>query len=131
MCVVVYTYFTSWHCIGKRIDVRAFLFFFLMIRRPPRSTLFPYTTLFRSCRGAGPNRCANQHEEENARHPTTQDRKSTRLNSSHGYISYAVFCLKKKKTGHVKEMLADLRLLDYLSRNGLTDMFALHAHCLC
>src|SRR2546429_9675716 len=80
-------------------------FFFLMIRRPPRSTLFPYTTLFRSllveewrnergefrpelrlCRGRdwpGP--------------PLRPDRKSTRLNSSHGYISYAVFCLKKKK----------------------------------
>src|SRR2546422_6325200 len=89
-----------------------------MIRRPPRSTLFPYTTLFRSCRrhkrppvfavplhrdrpigweewwlppcrplpaSPSPKRCARQ------------DRKSTRLNSSHGYISYAVFCLKKKK----------------------------------
>src|SRR5690242_21516495 len=72
-------------------SVWAFFFFFLMIRRPPRSTLFPYTTLFRSwtepwlaspgC-AAGP--CA------------VQDRKSTRLNSSHMSISYAVFCLKKK-----------------------------------
>src|SRR5215469_17840534 len=68
-----------------------FFFFFLMIRRPPRSTLFPYTTLFRSPAGRswwpaccpGPVRAA--------------DRKSTRLNSSHVEISYAVFCLKKKK----------------------------------
>src|SRR6266542_5038218 len=70
------------------------LFFFLMIRRPPRSTLFPYTTLFRSRPPAGGRRS-----------PSTvflvpcsrSDRKSTRLNSSHGSISYAVFCLKKKK----------------------------------
>src|SRR5687768_17985736 len=94
------------------------IFFFLMLRRPPRSTLFPYTTLFRSphgrrdvvrcgrrssrwkprCRGAdGPG------DGEELRcllwtvHAEPQDRKSTRLNSSHGYISYAVFCLKKKK----------------------------------
>src|SRR2546422_11479388 len=71
-----------------------FFFFFLMIRRPPRSTLFPYTTLFRS-----PRVCASG--EGNARggpiRGMVPDRKSTRLNSSHGYISYAVFCLKKKK----------------------------------
>src|SRR2546429_4480813 len=67
-----------------------------MIRRPPRSTLFPYTTLFRSRHRfdvvPDPNRSpwwANSR-------PGFQDRKSTRLNSSHGYISYAVFCLKKK-----------------------------------
>src|SRR3954466_9282472 len=79
------------------------VFFFLMIRRPPRSTLFPYTTLFRSRalrleqhlfdqparRGRVPDRRAR-----------ARDRKSTRLNSSHTIISYAVFCLKKKKTGH-------------------------------
>src|SRR6266852_9054582 len=76
--------------------VRLFLsfsfFFFLMIRRPPRSTLFPYTTLFRS-------RFALRGPP--GRHGTCArwvvDRKSTRLNSSHGSISYAVFCLKKKK----------------------------------
>src|SRR3989475_3471524 len=75
-------------------------FFFLMIRRPPRSTLFPYTTLFRShsmgvrvnettpeTRMAAPIVTAN----------SWKDRKSTRLNSSHSQISYAVFCLKKKK----------------------------------
>src|SRR2546422_5886421 len=77
-----------------------------MIRRPPRSTLFPYTTLFRSdhllleplrapggrIRGGG----CGLHIVD-LRPPGEQDRKSTRLNSSHGYISYAVFCLKKKK----------------------------------
>src|SRR2546430_9582268 len=85
------------------------VFFFLMIRRPPRSTLFPYTTLFRS-------QCGDRLGiQERAMHTTTQklmlqgglillgalvvsrDRKSTRLNSSHSQISYAVFCLKKKK----------------------------------
>src|SRR6267142_5120362 len=69
-------------------------FFFLMIRRPPRSTLFPYTTLFRShqCR------CARRrHHPRRGAHPSSRDRKSTRLNSSHMSISYAVFCLKKKK----------------------------------
>src|SRR5215208_7280881 len=68
-------------------------FFFLMIRRPPRSTLFPYTTLFRSAAAgqACPPRSGAQPPG------TTTDRKSTRLNSSHVAISYAVFCLKKKK----------------------------------
>src|SRR5205085_7241046 len=74
-------------------------FFFLMIRRPPRSTLFPYTTLFRS-------RCTNRSGSRRWRATGTSagssdggtDRKSTRLNSSHSQISYAVFCLKKKKT---------------------------------
>src|SRR6266498_4672962 len=69
-----------------------FLFFFLMIRRPPRSTLFPYTTLFRSRHRAGPPPCRQAHGPLRWR-----DRKSTRLNSSHVRISYAVFCLKKKK----------------------------------
>src|SRR5215469_18191114 len=69
------------------------LFFFLMIRRPPRSTLFPYTTLFRSPpRAAARPPCGCPR-----RHPRIRDRKSTRLNSSHVEISYAVFCLKKKK----------------------------------
>src|SRR5271167_5050281 len=70
------------------------LFFFLMIRRPPRSTLFPYTTLFRSHRPSGnfsPRSSSGRSPRESA------DRKSTRLNSSHVSISYAVFCLKKKK----------------------------------
>src|SRR3970282_2490243 len=93
-------------------------FFFLMIRRPPRSTLFPYTTLFRSfwCsfwRG----RCI----EALRRDSTHTDRKSTRLNSSHITISYAVFCLKKKK-------VTDTR------RNGVSGqvtLTVLHIHIMC
>src|SRR5690242_21737915 len=78
-------------------------FFFLMIRRPPRSTLFPYTTLFRSAR----DRARALRSRGDAAHfhslsprlrlVHARDRKSTRLNSSHMSISYAVFCLKKKK----------------------------------
>src|SRR3712207_8989047 len=95
------------------------MFFFLMIRRPPRSTLFPYTTLFRSPRGASGGGSKRQEGKPGngagLRSPmvlvtdfavtgsfgatgTPSDRKSTRLNSSHANISYAVFCLKKKKT---------------------------------
>src|SRR5258708_18568170 len=75
-------------------------FFFLMIRRPPRSTLFPYTTLFRSRCGHVPHvyyAYHEPHDDDHAAHGTHRDRKSTRLNSSHQIISYAVFCLKKKK----------------------------------
>src|SRR5207244_13303657 len=75
-------------------------FFFLMIRRPPRSTLFPYTTLFRS-RGSGSRRfrgwAGGRRSRWCCRPRRLRDRKSTRLNSSHQIISYAVFCLKKKK----------------------------------
>src|SRR2546422_3782380 len=93
-----------------------------MIRRPPRSTLFPYTTLFRSNAGgvgpqhdhAGPDLQGLQRLEDPDHEglaPEVQegfrDRKSTRLNSSHGYISYAVFCLKKKKASWSK-LLVDL-----------------------
>src|SRR3712207_6984604 len=97
---------------------RDFLFFFLMIRRPPRSTLFPYTTLFRSfslMTLPGQATCGNvlsiftssevlpsaqrstRAVANDLRVSVNQDRKSTRLNSSHANISYAVFCLKKKK----------------------------------
>src|SRR5690242_20964423 len=75
-----------------------FLFFFLMIRRPPRSTLFPYTTLFRSRivqDAFGPSTGYPEGSAVNG--IPLRDRKSTRLNSSHMSISYAVFCLKKKK----------------------------------
>src|SRR2546422_5401691 len=95
-----------------------------MIRRPPRSTLFPYTTLFRSLhrgapgslhprvRGPGAKRIGASRrielkhgiETEGARSQEREDRKSTRLNSSHGYISYAVFCLKKKKNINITEV---------------------------
>src|SRR2546426_7395671 len=80
-----------------------YFFFFLMIRRPPRSTLFPYTTLFRSLQAApDPRRAALRGRARQAprgrrRRQRSGDRKSTRLNSSHLVISYAVFCLKKKK----------------------------------
>src|SRR3712207_7803110 len=87
----------------------SFFFFFLMIRRPPRSTLFPYPTLFRSSAavlvgafavvmlGAGPAAAGDVLEPADAAELAQLDRKSTRLNSSHANISYAVFCLKKKK----------------------------------
>src|SRR2546422_6840920 len=94
-----------------------------MIRRPPRSTLFPYTTLFRSgaeTRAAGvtndarPNperslcsRGVRKGEECERREKKNRDRKSTRLNSSHGYISYAVFCLKKKNKNMTPHEFAD------------------------
>src|SRR5574344_2769473 len=70
-------------------------FFFLMIRRPPRSTLFPYTTLFRSRCTASTLLMYYQYNSNVL--SVHRDRKSTRLNSSHQIISYAVFCLKKKK----------------------------------
>src|SRR3712207_9594465 len=89
---------------GVRLSVRSILvlFFFLMIRRPPRSTLFPYTTLFRSrvddlvadLVQALP---LTRHLQDLSSDRCQKDRKSTRLNSSHANISYAVFCLKKKR----------------------------------
>src|SRR2546422_1701448 len=91
-----------------------------MIRRPPRSTLFPYTTLFRSQALVGAIEGSMSREPgrrvallvDGLDHVTrvmgATDRKSTRLNSSHGYISYAVFCLKKKKQGH-RKALTDAR----------------------
>src|SRR2546430_6263443 len=94
-------------------------FFFLMIRRPPRSTLFPYTTLFRSHRSAPRPGGAQGRQDTLAGVPAVaqsgaaalRDRKSTRLNSSHSQISYAVFCLKKKKsdTGPLAHDLASTR----------------------
>src|SRR2546430_5720360 len=76
-----------------------YFFFFLMIRRPPRSTLFPYTTLFRSLTLEDVQAWEARHGRipEHAFVAMRTDRKSTRLNSSHSQISYAVFCLKKKK----------------------------------
>src|SRR5258708_38233683 len=83
--------------------------FFLMIRRPPRSTLFPYTTLFRSRMSAREGSRASRRPAlvlvscaiyiDDTQKQTNIDRKSTRLNSSHQIISYAVFCLKKKNQG--------------------------------
>src|SRR5437763_13290248 len=70
-----------------------------MLRLPPRSTLFPYTTLFRSDSLSGEGQGRREPEIWNASSQISGDRKSTRLNSSHRCISYAVFCLKKKKKG--------------------------------
>src|SRR3712207_8373105 len=100
--------------------------FFLMIRRPPRSTLFPYTTLFRShcvecftslgehasdrlARSSAHRPFVLGHVRQYTRLGTCQDRKSTRLNSSHANISYAVFCLKKKKRHEENLLLQDAR----------------------
>src|SRR2546429_6765418 len=87
----------------SHLDCTYILFFFLMIRRPPRSTLFPYTTLFRSAAriysvGEDGELTMDKLPETAfaARIYSVGDRKSTRLNSSHGYISYAVFCLKEQ-----------------------------------
>src|SRR3712207_6994576 len=105
-------------------------FFFLMIRRPPRSTLFPYTTLFRSTLVDTPGAFAGRGGEERgqawaisadlmalARAPVPVvsvivgegDRKSTRLNSSHANISYAVFCLKKKKKHYISIQILSIQ----------------------
>src|ERR1022692_3386373 len=80
---------------NNRLPYQSFFFFFLMIRGPPRSTLFPYTTLFRS-RKRRRRPSARPGERRWRFVPTLRDRKSTRLNSSHLVSSYAVFCLKKK-----------------------------------
>src|SRR3712207_8729369 len=99
-----------------------YIFFFLMIRRPPRSTLFPYTTLFRSALAIiaefdDEHRCAitlrslgrlwQASGDADLPHTIALDRKSTRLNSSHANISYAVFCLKKKNNND-EDTAADL-----------------------
>src|SRR2546430_7303869 len=92
-----------------------------MIRRPPRSTLFPYTTLFRSRPRAEPYLYEVHYEREGGRWSEGSssngggwhDRKSTRLNSSHSQISYAVFCLKKKKkynVGHIQQTALNITL---------------------
>src|SRR2546430_9469498 len=75
-----------------------------MIRRPPRSTLFPYTTLFRSLTAEGQDQQTLFAPRERPRMATNkeEDRKSTRLNSSHSQISYAVFCLKKKTKNYAR-----------------------------
>src|SRR5256885_8336126 len=104
--------------------------FFLMIRRPPRSTLFPYTTLFRSLwisrgktRSAKPKICTGPvfHSGDNL------DRKSTRLNSSHLVISYAVFCLKKKNIEEAAAQHPALPLLQGKGRASATPLTPLIA----
>src|SRR5256885_10142770 len=97
-------------------------FFFLMIRRPPRSTLFPYTTLFRSATSGELTRTVRASglllSAASRIDVSWRDRKSTRLNSSHLVISYAVFCLKKKK--HTDRLLAAVRLTLYRAHRGAT-----------
>src|SRR5256885_9770113 len=104
----------------------SYFFFFLMIRRPPRSTLFPYTTLFRSAMHAcwHPMRAAQRKSVARMRvaglleaQPLRGDRKSTRLNSSHLVISYAVFCLKKKKKKNTP--YNDVQIYTHLSESRL------------
>src|SRR5437588_4224832 len=93
-------------------------FFFVQIRRPPRPTLFPYTTLFRSgLRNRELARALAHRKRARARARALLDRKSTRLNSSHTVISYAVFCLKKKKILMVRFLRVEIA--------------AIVSHCLC
>src|SRR5256886_3462571 len=98
-----------------------------MIRRPPRSTLFPYTTLFRSDDGSGPERATLRAGPAGRRarclggeaarlDAAAADRKSTRLNSSHSQISYAVFCLKKKKKNDSYRVRQPCNSLDAANR---------------
>src|SRR2546430_7511458 len=99
-----------------------------MIRRPPRSTLFPYTTLFRSWRSddALRDRVIGAKSRSSSLHCRRRDRKSTRLNSSHSQISYAVFCLKKKPSDLAsarrvleEPILSNLRLYSYSANANL------------
>src|SRR5438128_7470641 len=97
-----------------------------MLRRPPTSTLFPYTTLFRSARiRAAPRRALDRPCRGSS--PRGADRKSTRLNSSHGSISYAVFCLKKKNdaTYGVANGVVDLAIRDDLASDECRDSLLL------
>src|SRR2546430_6249196 len=88
-----------------------------MIRRPPRSTLFPYTTLFRSSNAIHPATAGSSAGTSSLRTYTNPDRKSTRLNSSHSQISYAVFCLKKKKKNNKQDAY---RTIDSTTTNNAT-----------
>src|SRR5438094_7723113 len=114
MCRLLH-YYVALSCIAQ-FSHHALPFFFLLFRRPPRSTLFPYTTLFRSVRDRPlpAERVRHVGEGPGVGHrgdrggPAARDRKSTRLNSSHRTISYAVFCLKKKKQ-HAGEKELDPR----------------------
>src|SRR5437868_9278601 len=107
------------------LHATAFAFFTLLIQRPPRSTLFPYTTLFRSRRPRRLRRrsrstCCRRRQPGRRQHV---DRKSTRLNSSHVSISYAVFCLKKKsdvrrQTGIVGDVQVEVALDGRVAEHG-------------
>src|SRR2546426_8749707 len=99
MCLVLISLRLSFYNILLLRQSTVFFFFFLMIRRPPRSTLFPYTTLFRSALSGRMESVITSggSPDEYCAVAMTVDRKSTRLNSSHLVISYAVSCMKKKK----------------------------------
>src|SRR3712207_7303543 len=114
-------------CSDNSFLIIDFVFFFLMIRRPPRSTLFPYTTLFRSAFGYPFDHLASRFDEAlqiivpllKGEEITFSDRKSTRLNSSHANISYAVFCLKKKKKKTINTSITNITL----TRNNLVYIY--------
>src|SRR5690348_17456065 len=108
-----------------------FFFFFLMIRRPPRSTLFPYTTLFRSRRPRSAEECPGRRDLAQERRRALgaacgqgqgTDRKSTRLNSSHPSISYAVFCLKKKKKKKTTTVLSTRPTSEGIQTGSISDL---------
>src|SRR3989475_9440283 len=102
-----------------------------MIRRPPRSTLFPYTTLFRSYLAdamsaqftRNPLALASALQKiESAAAPSESDRKSTRLNSSHSQISYAVFCLKKKKNTLIETYIGQSFAVQHTQKNKVNNI---------
>src|SRR2546421_3631004 len=96
-----------------------FFFFFLMIRRPPRSTLFPYTTLFRST----PVTSRRRHTRSDR---DWSDRKSTRLNSSHDQISYAVFCLRSEEHTSELQSRSDIVCRLLLEKKNMSSVHDLH-----
>src|SRR5260221_9300524 len=114
---------------GAYSHLPTYLFFFLMIRRPPRSTLFPYTTLFRSSLRAFVVSPAKVPPRATSIAPAQMslDRKSTRLNSSHTVISYAVFCLKKKTDNWLLRLriLPKLRLLLHIIASYVWNLLSL------
>src|SRR5205807_10529440 len=123
--IIYYVPADDFHTYGYRI------LFFLMAPRPPRSTLFPYTTLFRSSRARAACRWRRRSSRiaptvAMARSRREEDRKSTRLNSSHLVISYAVFCLKKKKQIQKRYTTCKSRSRRAHSRDA--DTCACHAH---
>src|SRR2546430_11738767 len=117
------------HSAIAELNACIFFFFFLMIRRPPRSTLFPYTTLFRSLivRFRVKPEIKPDHSQlffYRVRVAAEGDRKSTRLNSSHSQISYAVFCLKKKKKNHTLIIIL-LKIIDSIMHSVVMSLLLL------
>src|SRR5258708_18641915 len=105
-------------------------FFFLMIRRPPRSTLFPYTTLFRSKGEYSFPRDETRKRWRRGLCPCQSrlDRKSTRLNSSHQIISYAVFCLKKKKNAPLHQKDRKQTIIATVKLNAVADIIMIYLY---